>query len=256
MRRLIAMSVLAMIACGDGSPAEPPPPGEGRVSMALARSLSSAVPNEADSAFVRVWHSAGTNAVRQVAIPAPGTETTVEISVPARTGYSVGVVAYRFNSALNVREALAGGRADDITVTADQASEVQLSVDPWSIALSAPDTLISGENTSITAAITGPVNDFFVSTFMYTSLTPWTEVSTLPASRAGTLQGNQLSFTFPVPTVTSDTTLYLQFDLRANSTEWQSTGFALIAFMPSTRLGAPLFVRRIKLAGGTIRVVF
>jgi hypothetical protein len=254
----ITIVMLGACSAGGGGTEPTPPAQSGELRMTLVRSTSSSVPAAADSALVRVWHPmAGTNQVQRVAIPAPGASTQVSFNLPARSGYSVGVVAFRVNPAANVREVLAGGRTADVTVSGGQTSQAAINVVPWQMTLAGPDTLISGEPAALTATVSGgPVADFFVEGFFHVGLSPWASLSSLPTSLPGTLVGNQLNGSIVAPTVQADTAVHIQMDLRMNGNDWQSTNLSLIAFLPSLTLGESLIRRPLRVPNGGLIVTF
>lgn len=245
---------LAATACGsDGTGTEPLTGNHGNLTMTLVRTAQSSVPAGADSALVRVWNDGtGVNLVKQVAIPDPGTSTSVSFSLPVGSGYSVGVLAYK-----SPREALAGGVTHDVTVHADATAEVSVSVVPWTASVSLPDTLVSGAETTITATITqGPVADFLVMGFLYIGLDKW---NTYPSSgaKSGTLSGNVFSVTFNAPTVDSDTTVWYQFMFMMNGDDWNTPGSdSKLIYLPVFALGDTLFSRPIRPASGSLVVIF
>src|SRR4051812_28884176 len=94
MRKVWALAAIALAGCsGGGNDITPPPGTMGTVSLTLTRSSASQVPAGAESAFVKVW-SSSTDIVQPVKIPVPGTTSTLTLTVPAGSGYSIEVVAY------------------------------------------------------------------------------------------------------------------------------------------------------------------
>jgi hypothetical protein len=229
------------------------------VRLALARAAESQVPTQAESAFVRVSHpTSGFLQIKQAPIPAPGTTAEVAFSVPVGAGYSVAVVAYR-RDASSVREALAGGKTDNVTVSADQPSRVSIDVVPWAITINAPTELVSGQQATFTATLTqGPTDGFLTNdAFLIIGLTPWTTLSDIPGpTRSGLRSGNQLSITANAPTVDADTAVRIQFNVRLNHFEWNYPNFAIMSFHPSLTLGGELHRIPVKRPAGSLIVTF
>jgi hypothetical protein len=123
---LPALALIPLLAAcggsGGGMPTPPSPPAApGGLTLTIVRAANSEVPLQADSAFVRVWNPTTTfSELRLVQIPVPGTTTTVEFTVRAGPGYSVGVVAFDGRSGDVPRRGVAGGRADEVTVASGQ----------------------------------------------------------------------------------------------------------------------------------------
>ena len=136
------LSIMLLAGC-----AEPPTDatgplmgGQGEARLTLKQTVDSKLPGMVDRAFVRIWkNETGYNQVRDVAIPDPNDTTNVSMSVPADSGYSVGVIAYvadtanvnQSNASIPANIALAGGRTDSVTVAADTTTDVDLNVVPW-----------------------------------------------------------------------------------------------------------------------------
>lgn len=157
LRRLVVIAVLGGAACDKAiTPSAPSVTGELR--LMLQRSLTSSVPSQADYAVVRVWHVVtASDQVKRVQLPAPGSASSVTFTVPARSGYSVGVIAtYGYSIAL------AGGRVDNVTVGADSTTSVHVDVVPWVLKVSMPDTLVSGDavTTAGAAVVQGSLSSF------------------------------------------------------------------------------------------------
>jgi len=261
-RALMTAGFLALLAssCQTRDSTSPSPAEEGELRLTITRSATSQIPVAAESAGIRIWHpTAGTNQVRWIAIPQPGTTTDVTLTVPARTGYSVAVIAYHRVNEIQSREALAGGRADNLAVSKGATTDISVSVVPWVVDFAAPDSLISGEATSALLTVTqGPVTDFIRDANLHYALSPWASYADLPTSLV-TLPptGNQISLAFTAPTVATDTTFWFQWRLNIDHLAWQTNSLSnLFVFVPSLTLSQSLQVRPLKLPTGLIHISF
>lgn len=259
-------AAIAFSACGGdhGSATTTQPINvPGTLQMTISRSASSQIPAIADSAAVRVWHpAAGTNQVQLVAIPSPGSNTNVSFNLPALSGYSVGVIAYH-RSYDGSREALAGGRTDNVTILADQVATATVDVEPWSVTLSStPDPIVSGEPVTYRAQINGPsAADFFAGGYFYTGLDKWTANSSRPTPPIGAMgwevaTNSLISVTAAAPTVLSDTALRVQVVFGGRDNVWGTQNGGLYFYAPSFALGDTLYRRGIKVPAGGLVVQF
>lgn len=256
-KTLLALSlVLSAAACGDGGGGTVEPTPNAELGMTLRRAVNSAVPSIADSALIRVWHpTAGINQIKAAPIPTPGSETRVSFSLPAQNGYSVGIIAFKRNGPYTL--ALAGGRTDAVNVVAGQANEAAVSVLPWTMAISGPDTLQSGQQATFTFSLAGGAHngilDFAV---IASSLTKWTTDVGAPSGNAATKTATgQYSATLTTPTVNGDTAFFMQPRLYL-AEGWNQAERLVQAHVPSLTLGGTLFRRPIKVPGSTLTVVF
>ena len=227
--------------------------------MTISRSATSQVPATADSAAVRVWHpTAGTNSAKYVEIPDPGATTQVTFTVPVRSGYSVGVIAYRRDPDAGLREGLAGGRADNVAVAAGSPTTVQINPVPWRVELNSPSSMVSGEQTTIMAEITqGPITDFLLTdTRLFLSTQQWSSLASLPTSRLAIRSGNQMTWTFAAPTVDESSMAWIQFALQIDHLAWETASQPILIFSPSFTFGESLYQRPITVPSGSIIVNF
>jgi hypothetical protein len=167
------------------------------------------------------------------------------------------VIAYRRNPDVG-REALAGGRADNIAVQADQTTAASLTVAPWSVSLTTPDPLVSGEQTTYKAQVSGPTTDFLTSGAFFVGLQKWTTLGTAPGPNitAQLNNGELATSSVAAPTVQSDTAVRIQTYLLVDGNVWQTGNFPLLVFAPSFTLGDTLFRRALKVPAGGLTVTF
>jgi hypothetical protein len=241
--------LVTLLIVGCSTDGELSAPADGSITMNIARMEGSSVPLEADSALVRVWHpTAGTNQVRRVAIPAPGETTSLQLLLPARSGYSIGILAF-VNTVFDV---VAGGFQAGVDVEVGQESEVAVQVRPWEYVIDAPDTIVAGEEATFILEVTqGPVSELFDWGRLHIGLDP----SALTAV-VGDLNDNRFTVTFNAPTVDADTTVWFQFDLRVQIRvdDWQTSGIR--AFLPSQTLGDTLRTTPLTLPEGVVTISF
>lgn len=248
------VGALVLSGCSGDGMAPPATDDIGTVSLALTRSLSSVVPEEADVAWIRVWHAgAGTNLVRDVPIPDPGATTTVDFSVPARDGYSILIFA-----TANGR-AVAGGMSTGINVQPSGETEAHVDVVPWKVELLSPlSPAISGEPVTYRMVVTeGPWGpDVFDLMYVKFGLNPELVGSETILSNADR-RGDTIYVTQPAPTVTNDTTLYFGFELRAQAGLYYAWGNrTFTADIPSLLLGDTAFSQPLTVPAGRIRITF
>lgn len=272
---LVLAAAVAVAGCGSGgSPTDPGSDGgsdapSGDVSLTVARAAASSVPSQADSAYVRIWHpSAGTDNLEKIPIPDPDSTTTLSFTVPARDGYSVGVIAYV--GGVNVGEAgtgdmiaVAGGRTDGVSVAAGDTTQVALDVVPWEFSWSADrDTLVGDGAVTFTVDVTqGPSSFAFLRNMsVLLSLEPWGSDGAVSDNDSSSV--NQLftgapfpaDATIQVPSVSSDTTAWIQFAVRINFESWG--GSPPTVFDPALVLGETLATMPVKPPEGGVTVTF
>lgn len=217
------------------------PKDPGTVAITLRRLTNSTIPPEANNAFIRVWHPVnGINQVKQVPIPAPGQTTTASFSLPGGTGYSVGILAWTGEG--SYVDLLASGITENVTITANEETNVSVAVTPWTISITGPDTLRSGKPATLTAKIETGITSIFQGTSFYRSLNS----SGSNATQDFSIQQNgEVSTNFSVPVVTTDTAMYVEVEFvahAADNPQWVTPAYAtsrLSLRYPSSILGAP-----------------
>lgn len=252
------VGVLVVAGC-DGNSARvsvTEPAGEAQLRMMLKRSAASLIPAAAESAFVRVWNNTGSiNALKSVAIPAPGTTASVDFLLPVGEGYSVGVIAYAHDGYM--RQGLALGVAREVPVRSGVANEAQVDVKPPEFSISAAPVFESGSMTEVT--VRSPLlmsEDFFVGVRLDYGLEPWSEGDTAPVSTGFELvRADSVAIPFTVPTVDADTAVYMQAGFGVLNENWVVDG--MIEFLlPSVRAGAELYRVPVAVPSSGLTVVF
>lgn len=263
--RAAAFALLVLsAACGGDGPGTPPtePGGTGDFTMTLMRAANSQIPALADSALVRIWNTTNNvNALKAVAIPAPGATSQVNFSLPSGSGYSVGVVAYRFNSVGIGREGFAAGVTHNVTILADQANQAAVNVLPLSLTMSGPDTLRAGTTATYTFVFSDPAlaheEMLGQNYFVRVRNTPWTSDSEfIPSMGAHGRVPGGFTAEFPAPTVDADSAVYVQPRARTGSQWPTGEGGPVHFFVPSLSRGQALFRIPVKPATGSITIVF
>jgi len=129
---LLAVLILTVAGCTRQPVDVPNYAGHIRVSVGPPSSDSAsarpkAIPQEATNVRIRVWHEdTGFNAVATVEI---GGEDSVDIPVPEDEGYTVDAVSYYVKEQRAL--ALTGGRAHDVSVSANEVTTVQIQLSDW-----------------------------------------------------------------------------------------------------------------------------
>lgn len=261
-RRLIGGATMVTLSsftgCAEHTPQEPDnaPDEPGTLVMSLQRAMNSQVPASAESAFVRVWHpTTQFNQVVTAPIPAPGTTTQVTFNVPAGSGYSVGVIAWRRDATVQL-EALAGGRRDSVTVAAGTNGPVAVTVAPWTYTISGPVTVQSGTVVRFRATVKGPLKDFFSNAWILAGTKSWTDYRTRPGQNQGAaVDGDSIVGSFTVPTYSGDSAVYVGFDLYGDYAQWQSQR-PIYLLLPSITLGGEPTRVPATVPGGSLVVSF
>ncbi|WP_251923537.1 hypothetical protein [Salinibacter ruber] len=160
---LLTTAATALIVGCDsaGTTGEQPgdePTENGSVNVALARSVNSDVPSNADSAFVRLWNpSTGYNEKRIVNVPDPGGQTQVSLTAPAEGGYRVGIMpTYR----PDLWRILGYGESNAFTIADGDTTRTSVDVQPETLAVQAPSSLDPGETDTVTAVLNMNPPDF------------------------------------------------------------------------------------------------
>lgn len=264
MRAAACVLLALSAACGGEGGGTPPTQtgGTGDFTMTLMRSANSQIPALADSALVRIWNTASNvNALKAVAIPAPGTQSQVQFSLPAGTGYSVGVVAYRFNPVSIGREGFAAGVTHNVTILADQANQAVVNVLPVALNKSGPDTLRAGTTGTFTFTFTDPAlahdQMLGLNYFVRVRSTPWTNDSDFIPSVAGhgRVPGG-FTVDITAPAVDADSAVYVQPRAQTGPQWPTGPGGQVSFFIPSLSRGQALFRVPVKPAAGSITIVF
>lgn len=255
---LIVISALS-VGCGANPDSVASPKGTGEIQMTLMRSFTSQIPVQADSALVRVWNdAAGINQLKTIALPAPGTGTSVTFAVPATTGYSVAVVAFRRNNEAGMREGLAIGMNASFSVLADQVNQVSLNVAPLSATISGPDTLKSGQQATYTITAPGFMTEQLLGMngTIIRGLTPWT-VNSQGAQSGPYMGGGESGMQVPItaPTVATDSALYMQA-MFSISPHWPADNWWPRFFVPSLTLGERLKRVPVRVPAGAVTITF
>lgn len=261
-RAAAGLLLLVSAACGgEGGGGTPPtePGATGEFVMNIARAANSTIPAEADSALVRIWRGTTVNALKAVAIPAPGATTQVQFNLPAADGYSVGVVAYRFNSNSIGREGFAAGVTHNVTILADQANQAAVNVAPVTLTRTGADTLRAGSTVTETYTFSNPAlatsEMLGENAYVRVRATPWTSDSEFVQTVVGVPNGTGFTASVTVPAFDADSALYLQ-PLLSTSASWPVEGRPVRFFVPSTNRGQPLIRLPAKPASGSITIVF
>jgi hypothetical protein len=255
---LATVAVCTLSACSAGSDKPVAPRAAGTVSLTLVRSTTSQIPLWAESAFVRVRNPAlAVDIVRPVAIPTPGASTTLDVSVPVGTGYSVTVVAFH-DLHDGIRVAPSAGETSGITVTPG-ANAVAVSVVPWTYTLSGPDTIRSGEPATYTLTLTGGPLDFMTNQIAFHYKIGWnTQDIRFDFAR----NGASAAATFTIPPMSTDTTVYFTYSYFLDDAAFQTHSLSFAADMPIlfdptlNTDGSLSFHRPVKAAAGDIAVTF
>lgn len=228
----------------------------GDLQLSLTRQATSSLPTQADSISIRVWHpDVGTNSVKLLPVPSVGETLRVVFSIVARSGYSIGAIAFGGIDS-GYYHSLAGGRADNITVSSTVPVQVTLPIVEWEMAWSLPDTVLSGESTTVSIQITqGPIQDFLYYACLECGVSDSTNLKNL-----GGALGNQpfstgtATFSYNNPTVDSISTMYYRVEVYM-AKYWNAgttMGGLPHAYFPSPVLGEALVRRPIVPPSGTL----
>lgn len=257
---LLFILITLAIGCGGDAPAGPSSVHDlGEARLVLTAAAQGTVPSQASDALVRLWNpSTGFDARERVEVPDPGSSTDVLFTAPSGSGYSVGVITYKDG---NPPEALAAGISSTFSVSPGETTQVPISVEPWELELSsAPDTLVSGAETTVQARVTSGPASILAPRFGATlclDTSQFTVPCSVATSPSGDLTGDAVSVTFNAPTVETVTRLYFQFTLGIDGREWTPEDFNVGAgvYLPSLTLGDSLFSRPIKPSAGSVIVI-
>ncbi|WP_251923544.1 hypothetical protein [Salinibacter ruber] len=154
---LLTTAATALIVGCDsaGTTGEQPgdePTENGSVNVALARSVNSDVPSNADSAFVRLWNpETGFNSKKYVNIPDPGGQTQIPFSAPAEGGYRTGIIPS--TPADVTKKVLGYGESSPFTIVGGDTARMSVDVRPEKLMVQAPSSLDPGETDTVTAVL-------------------------------------------------------------------------------------------------------
>jgi hypothetical protein len=273
MRRvwLFCVVILAVVLGGCVQPWMPTPKQEGIVRVAIhtdapqSSTISpAAIPSRATHVRIRVWHpTTGFNAVRTVALG--GTGSTASIPVPQGGGYLVDAVSYYVKRGRAL--ALTGGRSLDVTVSADDTTNVEIELRPWSTHASGDTTVKPGESYSVEfeASDAGGLltRETFRSATLHAATTTFQNAdSALPLypGTAGVVFDDRVVFSSVAPSVTSEVTLYVgalvEFVQNWNdTTRTNADEFTLFLELPNRHMEAALHQIIVDPATGGIVIV-
>lgn len=244
----VGLVVTLLGGCGGATGITTPAPGgQSTVSLTLVRN-SSLIPASADSAFVKVWGGA-TDVVVPTAIPVPGANNVVSVSVPAGSNYSIEIVAFH-DIHDGIRVALAGGEIHNLTFTPGNNSET-VAVAPWTFTVSGPDTIQSGAPATYTWTVTGGPTDLF---------TTLVEVHSSLGMDAPdehfnvTGNGTTATATFNLPALATDSTLYMVFSYFVDDTRFHTVSTSFAADLPPAPL--PPIARPVKAEPAQVTINF
>jgi len=248
---LLVLSLLGVFGC---SWLVPMPGQEGYVKIVIHKSALAPesfdpayIPANAEYVRVRVWHKVtGVNVVETAQFL--GDTATIELRIPANTGYTVDAVAYVVTGFPAYGFLLTGGRLKNVDVLAGQTTQANLMLDVWSATFSGDTQITSGEVYSVTAQISHKdgMFDFFRTgaAFLLASLNSYQTLSaTLPAPVAtGTISQGKITISATAPDVDTQSTLYCSIFAQLRD-EWRDpdvTGYVLVLEIPNRQLGERL----------------
>lgn len=162
---LLATAATALIVGCDsagttGEQPEDEPTENGSVNVALARSVNSDVPSNADSAFVRLWNpETGFNSKKYVNIPDPGGQTQISFSAPAEGGYRTGIIPSTLDYS-TTKKVLGYGESSPFTIVGGDTARTSVDVRPEKLMVQAPSSLDPGETDTVTAVLNMNPPDF------------------------------------------------------------------------------------------------
>lgn len=260
--RAAALGALSLLAaCGDGgagggvvTPAE-----TGDMQLTLSRAVNSTIPAGTDSAVVRIWNTAArVDAAKAVAIPAPGSTTQVQFNLPATSGYSVGVIAFKRDPAAG-RQGTAAGVTTGVTILANQANAATVNVKPVEGTLTTAESAASGTSSSVALTLTDASllsQDMLgYSVALRMRATPWLSDWEYVPSAAMSLVGTEFRSSIQIPTLEGDSAVYLQAQLYT-ATGWEAGGPRPLFFLPSLSRGQALTRLPVHPASGSITISF
>ena len=169
------------------------------------------IPTIATKVRIRVWHPSTTyNRVATIALGGGG--QSVDIPVPAGSGYSVDVVSYY---GTNPALALTGGRAPNVTVMAGAPTSVQVSLQAWDCEVNGdpqvepgktyPLVFIPSDGGGLLTTKTLQTASLRTSTVSFQSTA--TPLPPFPGTY-GVVQDDRLTLSGTAPSVTVPTTVY------------------------------------------------
>lgn len=238
-----------------GSPVQPP--AEATLSMTLERASASLIPAEADSALVRVWNTRNSvNAVKRVAVPAPGSSTETSFLLPVGEDYNVGVAAYE-SGHLSLTPGLAFGMTGGVAIRSGQVNRAEVEVRPVAIDIVAPDTLQSSDIIDIELGINFDNTDrVFNLAYLYWGSEPWKSDGGAAESENRGSVGDGMRIPIAVPTADVDTATYFQAALTLNRTGWMTGSRIIRFFSPSVSRGEDLVRVPVVVPNGGLTVIF
>mgnify|MGYP000594818033 CR=1 FL=1 len=134
---------------------EPEPGEESLASLTLARTTNSNLPNEVDSAFVRLWQPDGsTNLVQRVDVPSSGGQTEVSFDAPSGDGYRAGIittVGVTRNEELESPRAM--GTSDPFTIASGDTAQVSPTISVTGITVELPESISPGVTDTMRATV-------------------------------------------------------------------------------------------------------
>jgi len=169
------------------------------------------IPATAEKVRIRVWHPVtGFNQV--ITVPLLNGPQTVNIPVPAGTGYYVDAVAYLMNS---MPLALTGGRTTGVAVVENDVTTANLTLRPWTVEVTGPATVGPDEEYTLTFVASDAGGLFTRETFDTATLrtsTVWFEDPLFPlppmSGPVGAAEDHRIRLTGTSPDVTVPTKLY------------------------------------------------
>jgi len=199
------------------------------------------IPSNAEYVRIRIWHkTTGVNVAGTV---------SVEIRVPANTGYIVDAVSYVVQGAPAYGFLLTGGRVANVDVVANSTTAVDLVLGTWFATFSGDTSVSSGEIYTVTAQISHKdqmFRDFFRAgaAFLLASLYSYqTPSATLPPPVAvGTISNGRITLSATAPNVTEPSTLYCSI-LAHLSEQWYDPAYPDVAValeIPNRQMGERL----------------
>lgn len=225
--------------------------------MTLERASTSLIPAEADSALVRVWNTRNSvNAVKRVAVPAPGSSTETSFLLPVGEDYNVGVAAYASGRS-GLTAGLAFGMTRGVAIRSGQANRAEVDVRPVAIDIVAPDTLQSSDVVDIELGIDIDNTDgVFTMASLFWGNEPWTSDGGAPESESDGRVGDGMRIQIAVPTADTDTATFFQASLMLNRTDWMTGSRMIRFFSPSVSRGEDLVRVPVVVPSGGLTVVF